>query len=460
MPNYRHNFSRIFAIFFVIAVPFIVIYSLGFDLNLANRKLNNTISINIETLPRGADIINQGKKILETPQELKAKDNQTIPIEIKLDGYQPENFLVWASPDQNTSARITKLSLLPQKNDEIAKFENVKNLTFLSDSYLLAQRDNKFFVQQYAFTGAQGNLEEVKLTGIVTEITSNNWVNLGQNAFWNPKDNLVLNKNESTWTLTNLAIFPNSFSSLVVLEQSTFLALDTNNLLWQLNLEVESFIYLEDNIQNLTSTQTPNNVWLRKDNNLIRLNRGIQDVNNFILTDKIYSVFPEEISLIPKTVPAWKRMTLESLNQGLLVQIEQNLYYIPDYEPNEWIKLANNAQVYETSGNSLFWIDDQKIVHTYNLYLKEWNTIATLKLDENLENVKLSYYSSWNRIFVHTPNKVIAIWFDKEIYNKNILGYYTVEWINEANCYNRIVDRYQFCTKDSKLITYKNLSLW
>ena len=460
MRSYRKNFFRIFAIFFVMAVPFITVYSLGFDLDLADRQLGNTTSINIETLPRGANISNNGKKIQETPRELRAKDDQTIPLDIALPGYKTEKFLIWAPPKQNTSVRITRLTLLPEKGDKVANFDNVQQTNFISADEILVKRNEKFYIQQFSFTGLQGSEIPVKNIGNVTSVSTNSWDELGDNAYFDADNNVILNKAKDIWSIINLNIFAQKFTAIAKTTDSTFLGLDDQNILWQFNTDLESIVFLDSNVQNLTSTLIPNNIWLEKDNNLIRLNRDVQDAANFILTDKVYSKFPVETYFFESSLPKSKQFTISSIYQGLLVQKQTNLYYIPDYKPEDWVKLASNAQNYLTTGNSLFWIDDNKTLQSYNLYLKEWEKISTLSFEDKPESLIIKYYSSWNRILIYSSNKVQVIWFDKEIYNKNILGYYPVEWINNANCSTNIVDRYQYCLNNNNLETYKNLSFW
>ena len=484
MPSYRQNFFRLFAIFFVIAVPFIIVYSLGFNINLGSRQLGNTMSINIETLPRGADISNNGTKILETPSELRAGDNQVIGLNVSLSGYKTEKFLIWAAPGQNTSARITKLFLLPEKSDEINNFREDRQVTFLSDYQLLIRKGSSYFIQQYSFIGVQNQLESIVKIGFINPETSFNFQKLSSTTFWDSNNNIVINKSKEGWKIINLNIFPQKFISLVKLEDSNFLALADDGLLWQLNTDSQNFTFLDSQVQDLTFTLTPDNIWLRKNDQIIRLNRNVPDSNSFSLSDNVYSKFPKTISLLSNNAPSTSQMRVESLYQGLLIQLETDLYYIPDYKPDEWVKLAGDAMVFTTSGNSLFWLDSTNSLHTYNLHLKVRETISNLdsqndsknsavkviantlvdnssnKPDKSLKNTKLFYYSAWNRLMIYNQGKVVSVWFDKEIYNKNMLGYKPVDWIDQASCYPEVVDRYQFCLKDNKLFNYKNLSLW
>jgi hypothetical protein len=459
MPSYRQNIFRIFALFFFIAVPFVVVYSLGFDLNLADRQLSNTISINIETLPRGADISNSGKKILETPRELRAKDNQLIPLDISLPGFKTEKFIIWAPPKENTSARITRLALLPEKNDEIRSFDENLKVVFLSDYQLLLKDKDNYFIQQYTFTGLQGSAEQIDVFGKIDEIPNNNWVKLSETSFWNPDKNLLVAKNNN-WGIYNLNIFTVKFSSLVSINENNLLGLDDQGTLWQLDLNNNSYTFLDSNVQNLSFTQTPDNIWIRKNRKLYRLNRAVEDPNNFNLSDKLYTEFPVNTTFLSSDLPAWKTMNISTLYQGLLIQVYNEIYYIPDNKPNEWEKIATSVNNFSTAGNSVFWIDNTNTLFSYNLFLKQWETIAILDITDKPENVNIVYYSPWNRVLVYTPDKVFSVWFDKEIFNKNIIKYYPVTWISDSSCFTNVIDKYQFCLKDNKLVTYKNLNLW
>jgi len=460
MPSYRQNIFRIFAIFFFIAVPFVVVYSLGFDLNLADRQLSNTISINIETLPRGADISNSGKKILETPRELRAKDNQLIPLDISLPNFKSEKFIIWAPPKENTSARITRLALLPEKHDEIKSFDENLNVVFLSDFQLLLKDKDNYFIQQYTFTGLQGAPVQLDVFGKVDdEIPNKNWIKLSENSFWNPDKNLLVAKNNN-WSIYNLNIFTVKFTSVVSIDNNYFLGLDDQGALWQIDLNNQTYTFLDSNIQNLSFTQTPDNIWIRKNKKLHRLNRTLQESNNFNLSDKVYTEFPDNTTFLSSDLPAWKTMNIGSLYQGLLIQLYNELYYIPDNKPNDWEKIATNVNNFTTAGNSVFWIDSSNTLFSYNLFLKQWETISVLDIKDKPEDINIVYYAPWNRVLIYTPNKVYSVWFDKEIFNKNITKYFPVTWISDASCFTNVLDKYQFCLKDNKLVNFKNLSLW
>jgi len=111
--------------------------------------------------------------------------------------------------------------------------------------------------------------------------------------------------------------------------------------------------------------------------------------------------------------------------------------------------------------NSLFWIDEDKKLFSYNLFLK--NLVAFDKIDqlenENNGQLKIFYYFQWRRILIYSPTKVVSVWFDKDVINTSIIDYFPVLWIDNKKCLSKVFDRYQFCAS-GELESYRNTSIW
>ena len=75
--------------------------------------------------------------------------------------------------------------------------------------------------------------------------------------------------------------------------------------------------------------------------------------------------------------------------------------------------ISNEAQIAGTSSNSLFWLNKDLTLNSYNLLNKNWKSFGNLqsqfKNTENLENFEIFYYPIWNRIIIYGENEDFPI---------------------------------------------------
>ena len=102
----------VFAVFFIICTPFMILYSSGFSIN--NTEISNSIAIKTDTIPRQADIFVDNKKVGLSPYELSTTDTGNVNLGIQKAGFVSENFLISKENNQNSFADLTNFWLLPQ----------------------------------------------------------------------------------------------------------------------------------------------------------------------------------------------------------------------------------------------------------------------------------------------------------------------------------------------------------
>ena len=108
----RRNFFIIFAIFFVICLPFMVILSLGYSINTKNSQLRNSLSIKINTIPQQADIMINDELKSKSPSDISVPENQNLDLKVQLDGFVTQQFKLASENDSNSMIDLSGLWLL------------------------------------------------------------------------------------------------------------------------------------------------------------------------------------------------------------------------------------------------------------------------------------------------------------------------------------------------------------
>lgn len=453
----RQTIFTIFAVFFIILLPFIVIFSLGYGIDFKKGSVSNNLTVKVQTFPRNSNIF-VGENKFETPAELSIPAGQQTKLRIENENFFTENFEVASKLNENSTARIEGLWLLP-KNPE-SEFTTNKIINVLDKNYLLLEKDDKYGVANYAFAGIRDEFIEINNPENI-KVQPGSWQPLLQNIFWEQTQNLILyQKNSSQWELLNLKSFPNNFVSIVGLDKNQLIVLDSEKNLWLLNLSNKTLTFAENNITGLSFTQSPDMIWLLQSDTIFRLERisldplNINFVNNKFSSSK--SILLANQVVIPENL---NNFVTKNLFLGLVFKIGNTAIYIPDSNKESYKILTNDLKSIGTSGSTIFWLDKENNIHTYNLLINQERliNIPDLNLESDSEIV-LSYYSNWKRLFVYTKKQVVAVWIDFDINNDSILFYSPFNWIEDQNCLSVINSNYQFCSKENKLFVYKNNS--
>jgi hypothetical protein len=460
----RRTFFLIFAIFFIATTPFLVIFSLGyynFDIN--TREFENSLTINIDSRPRDIEVFSGDKKIKEGVGELRANSNQIIPLTIKSEGFLDENFSLWAKAEQNTTARINSLWMLPNEKDSTFGSDYIP-IYLLSENLILLQErigSMNYFIQNYSFNGYRGNPVKVENIDNLMISSQSEWEEINQNIYWDKKSAQVIIRKNGQWQLKSSLKINKQFRSLAWLNNETVLGLDTQSKLWIWNIGTETLRYFDQDFDGLAYTTIPQNIWLWKRDTVYRFTPS-QFGENTNLEEGVFAISNDFRSETEKNNNLTKSFfSVKNLYQGLVFFVDSKLIYIPDFDSSQTTFIANNIQTYTTLDNTLFWIDSNKLLFSYNLYLKNLVSIDRIPEleNQNPDLVKIFYYFQWRRIFIYTPTKVIAVWFDKDVINTSIIDYYPVLWIDNKKCLSKVFDRYQFCLT-TELEGYKNTVIW
>jgi hypothetical protein len=327
----------------------------------------------------------------------------------------------------------------------------------------LFTENGKYYVQTYSFGGLQGDSSAInqKLT---KNLEPGNWQKIEDNVFFQTQQNLILYKNGTTWNLLDFSEINLQISNLSSFSDKQLLILDKNHNLWLLDKSSKVVSFLAPNFLGLFSTQSPDNLWLMDNNNLIyRLNRNSGDFNLANLKNNLAldagKIFGQSDLMQKTSKNGENQLEVSSLFLGLVFRIGDNLVYVQDADKSVWQILSNSVNQFSVNGSSAFWLDQSGSLFTYNLLYKDEKLLGKLDLDLSKENIKLFYYPNWRRLMVYTPSQVYSVWVEVDVQNVAISAYYPNLWIKDDLCLPKVDQNYQFCVQDNKFITYKNNSI-
>ena len=461
--QHRKVFFTLFAAFFILSLPFLLILSLGYDLDMQSQQLETSLTTYLEAIPRRAKIQTKAG-IYRTPVELKVRQNTFTKISLELEDFQTEHFMLSAK-DTNNAMKLRGIWLLPtNKSDQFDLSEGFEFVNFLSENYFLSKQNNQIFIQSLGFSGPQGEPNKLDLD-FSENLQKVNFKTISATNFWNPDKNVLIYNlpQTQTWQVFDLTVLPFQTKNVAGLSPTQVILLDNKKNLWTLNLIDGTFTFLDTNISGLSYIESLNSSWILKNDAIYRLETSQNAVNlqNLDLTRNLYTQNPE--------IGFWSRQINETSHTsfiarnvflGISFQIQNNLFYIADSEKDQMQIISNEAQIAGTSSNSLFWLNKDLTLNSYNLLNKNWKSFGNLqsqfKNTENLENFEIFYYPIWNRIIIYGENEVVSFWFDTINLNTAIVKYYPIKWIQNHQCLPRITRNYQFCSDSKQLIFYRN----
>jgi hypothetical protein len=463
--RYRTFLFTIFAGFFVVSFPFLIIYSLGYDLNFRSQSLQNSLTAYIQTVPRGANIPTK-QRIYKTPIELKINPNQFTEVSVESDEFVTEKF-VFSSTDQNAAVRVDNLWLLPNTaSNTVSVAEGFSPVNFLSDRYALLERDSRMYIQGYNFGGLESEPSELDLD-YSDDFKNTRWEMLLEDIFWHPGLNILLSRTSSNdWRVVDLSALPFSVSSVANISPTQVLLMSRTGSLWLYNLETEVYVFLDNGIDGLSFTDSPDNIWVLKYDSIYRVDRSNSEVlvENFNLESNLHASFAQIGDLSQRIKePDFEKFVSKNLFLGLMFKINDTTFYISDSDSSLMQIITQDAIAVGTSNSTVFYLDEDLVLNSYNLFNKDWQTFGSLfeYLGEDFDpsDVRINYYQTWNRVIIYDLDQVISIWFDTTNVNTPIVQYFPVSWIQDEYCYFEIIDNNQFCFNDNNLKFYKNNSI-
>jgi hypothetical protein len=455
----RHYFI-FFAIFFVACSPFLIFLSFGYDVNLRDQSISNTTTIRVDTFPKNALIKVKNETKGTSPTELYSQDSEPFDLTISSPKYLNESFLIDSSDGKNSSVDLKNLFLLP-KDSEInnVKNKNFEPVSFLSKDQVIIRSGEELQIQDFGVGGVLNTplfISEKEIIGgkfqekIVLQketqyfLTNNKkeWQKLSGDTFYN--DNFLLQKKTDYWLISDISKqFTNGIKNILKLDSKNFLVLDNLRNLW--NWDGVNIRFVDAGFDSIFATASPEYIWILKGNSVYRLRNSdflssTFDLNNSLfLTSELIELNKDKFKVAP-------------FFQGIGIQVNQKIFYVPDFAVGSWSILTDNATNFFADNNSMFWLDGDNYINFYNFVTYQRHIFPQI----NKEYSEIVYSPDWSRVMLYSPDKVFTIWFNKDVAQPNILMYSMQEWIGGTNCFPKVLDKVQYCIRDKELVLYKN----
>lgn len=455
----RRLFLILFTAFFIVLLPFIVIFSLGYGIDFRSRSVQNNLTINLETYPRNATA-EIAKQTFQTPAELGVESGNRVDLEISKESFVTENFRLWSEEKTNSNARISSLWLLPKEKNGSYSLKNDKIVDILDENKLLAQKTGQkgYYILNYGFAGPENNPQDI-INSENYQISDSRWQKLLENTFWQREEGLVLyQKSPQNWEFIDLNRFNQKFKSIAVVNKNTLILLDNQSNLWSYEIESKSLTFIEKGFLGLAFTEAPDAIWVLGYNAIYRFERADLKITSLNFNQ---SIFLQNNQLKKITLGInpdnWNNFVPKNLFLGLVFKIDGYLIYIPDSNKDSWQVITSDAEHVGTFRSTVFWITSDNHLYTYNLLIKDQKFLQIPDLNPyQSQDYIVFYYPGWKRFFIYTKTQVVSIWIDTEISNKGIIRYTPISWILDSKCSGEIKNNYQYCLKNGSLDFYKN----
>jgi hypothetical protein len=449
----RQLLFRIYAIFFVVITPFIVIYSLGYNFNWNSQSLQRNLIINVETIPKSTTIkLNEDTAL--SPSELRISSNAPAQLTLTQEGYKTEEFTVWSDLNQNTNISMRKLLLLPEKFEKVASFPpSSEFINFLPLDKVLFKRDNLLYLQHYTPTSVDNPIPITNNLG--NEDLKGEWKALNSKFYWNQQtktamfyDNQVLN-----WKTQSLKTQVPDVFDIAEINSTTYLILgeDTNLYQWDTLLDEVSFV--DNGFVGIDASIDSEYMWLLKEKNIYRLSK-----TNTNYQQLLEIINEEPFSTTNKELEGVQKLEVSNVFRGNTLLIGEDLYYINELNNQSTNLISDAVMLTNSSNNSLYYLTKSGQLITYNFEFDTQAILHTLDKPESIQN--LFFSPVYSRVFVYDKEGGVTGIYTNSGEPKNVfLKHSVVSWIDKGIiCQNYTEDRFQVCINNGEIIRYNNLS--
>jgi hypothetical protein len=467
----RRRFLIYSIICFFGLIPFLVLYSLGYNINFNDRSIENSINIRIETIPFSTNInVNEKLATNITPTDIRITSNgqENINLNISKEDYQEEKFTISGVDKKNTSVKITSLYLLNKKGNVLDSFnsENKSKISFFGENIIYFDSISQDFkYRPINLNGETSDEEFIKINKInpkfellFEEISTNIFFDY-QNKLLifndsNGKFNIIdfnnswISKNNLEFKLDSLAL-----NSLISYENDIIFT-NQNHVLYQFNLESNRLYQIDTGVYALSKTKKPEQIWLLDKTGVNEVVDRIFDSEgnlSLLKLSQIDQVYNEKEIIQNNCVELeYCKFKIDNVLAGSVFQINEKFYYL-ESQKLKLYKINNKTKKFIVAKDMVFIIDSENNIYTFNLFNKQILFLDSLNNTDDINN--LLYIEDWKRLFVFQNKYVSSIWYDNDTINNKIIKYNIQTW-SENSCYNQLFDRILVCKKDDNSIVY------
>jgi hypothetical protein len=448
----RQSYFRVFAIFFIIITPLLILFTLGYDFDIQTREVKGTHLVNIETLPRNAQVIVNSSNQSNTPLELSLTNKRKYDIVLQKPDYYNEEFSILSSNGENTTSSLTTLSMFPKTPTQLnTPQQDTTFLSILNENLILSSSANSYILTPISFGGIQGqSLAVANPSNLI--LTSPSTFQFIEPGYWFEKDNALLTVVNSKWTFIDLKTRFLGIKSIIGIGKDSFVLLDESKNIWKYSTLTGDFQFLDSGISGISYTKSNSLLWLLKGKQLIRTT--ISQENSFDLRYENYIELDNFIDIQNPTT----EFQLKNVYQGILIRRQGEVVYVPDFDRSDVLPVAGQVKKLSVSGSVMFWVDIKNQLYSYNFVFQKEKAHFLVENFE-YENFDMFYYPDWKRVMVYSGNNLYTIWYDRDIANQSIVSYNPIQ-VTGVSCQKIVAEKNQICIQDNNLVTFANNRFW
>ena len=449
----RHFFFRIYALFFVLVIPFVVVYSLGYNFDWSNGRLIRNLFLNVQTIPRGATVQLGTSGRYETPASLRISTVTPQALAIEAPGYQPENFQIWTDLAANTTTYLQNVVLLPDLSQPLAVLEETMNfLTFLPNNRFLAEQTGQIYLYTYSPNSLSSPLL-VESSISPAELLDSSWEKMASTVYYDTRAKLVLflNPTLAKWEIIDLTTVLPNIASFVPVNAATHLLLGSDQKLYFWDVSAARVTYIDRGFQGLARVTGTESIWLIRNSQVIRLNQDRVNYANLVTAAENF-LFAD----LAKPVTDVVSFKVGRIYRGLALKVGPDLYFAADTPAQTLGLIATDVATIAPAETAIFYTTFNGEVVMYN-FLYNNQKILTKVSPGEIEDLTLHFDPLLYRVLLYFPKEVRAIWVDVQNYSNQIQTHSTVSWVQGQRCQKATVSRAQVCIVGTTLQKYQNL---
>ncbi len=450
----RNTYLRIFTIFFIIVVPFLSLFTLGYNVNLEKQEVANSLLLRTETLPRGAKLtINDANKA-STPTEQSINNNTPYSVSITQNGYREERFDIFSNQSSNTTATLATIPLIPQNPSILSSLPpEIIPITLINEATILLQYQNTLYTQRFVFNGLIGDKTKVLNDDNVIISNPQQMRRIGK-GYWFEKDNVYLYSKNDIWNIKSFNKLPFNIQKIITIKEDELLVLDINKSLWKLDVNTFTYQSLSTNISGLSQSKNNNILWILQGKDIYRSSLG-QITSNELRADKFGT-----LNKLYESKSLANDFSIFEVDQGVIIKEGIKVSYLADIDNSTKTPLVLGEDIEKVFAfnNLVVLVDVKGNIMIYNLSFALERYIGVVP-QEDIDYLNVYYDYHWKRLMIYSSFTLMTVWYDKDIENLPVTKYYP-NTIENAHCLPAVVEKHQFCLRDSQLISFTNRKIW
>lgn len=453
IPNYRKFIPKLFLLFCIFVIPLSVFFSTGNLINFDSNNYSQTLSLKINTIPSFGNVIVNDKNLGSYNSDIRIVSGIASNIKISKEDFLNEEFDIYGPKSENSIMLLDPLFLLPNKANSVINNNSKDNITtkIIDKNLAISKKENKYYVTSFDFSGIKVNQEiltDRQNLGVFKKIDDR--------FFYLPDINSIMYPNEDKYKIQELDNIALRIRSIVKINDSQLLLLTDDNELYSFNFSNSSFNFVRSDVFALQGFDDNNSVFVLLKEGLIKLERGIEPT-----TDLLYRVnipFYYEVELVDSIIA----FQVKYIKNGIIMLINQDLYFKQD-NLNSWKRASINVHKVIANLNTAYYLTNDGSLFVFRTDEQFVNFLG--RLQKTLKkNSTLEYSKDWSKVLYYTDDYIESFSVNSDfVANLSTSPTIIVRsniWLENNNCYPRIIEKTQFCIKEDNLVQYRNVNLF